>query len=41
VQDLGPGGATDDTVLARAASERSSLTRDAATPIARAYEPPS
>jgi hypothetical protein len=39
VQDLGLRGATDDTVLARAASEgRVVLTHDASTLIARAYD---
>ena len=39
VQDVGLRGATDDTVLARAASEgRVILTHDVATLLARAYE---
>jgi hypothetical protein len=39
VQDLGIRGATDDTVLARAASEgRVVLTHDVSTLVARAYE---
>jgi predicted nuclease of predicted toxin-antitoxin system len=39
VQDLGLRGATDDTVLARAASEgRVVLTHDVSTLIAHAYE---